>query len=350
MAQLKETELKKQIKEKTFAPLYFLYGEEKYLIGHYTETIVNKVLGKDYNDFNFQTFDGGKASVDEIADAVQALPLFAERKCVLVKDLNVEVLNAGELSKLYQLFDELSETTVLIISQSTLDIDMKRSAKWKKFIGAAEKYGVVALLEKRGEMALEKQLVQWAEKRGCNLTQINAGKIIQLCGDDLLTLSNELEKLCAYAEDREITEEDINLLVTQNLETTVFVLGNALMAGNYDKAYQQLDLLFYQKEEPVAVLAVLSSNYVNLYRAKTALESGEKTSVLGKDFDYKGREFLIRNAERDCKRVSVQQLRKSLFLLTQADLALKSGRSEPRTVLEELIAKMMLLTREEFTN
>lgn len=347
MAQLKESELKKQIKEKAFVPLYFLYGEEKYLISHYTEAIVNKVLGKSYSDFNFQAFDGGKASIDEIADAAQALPLFAEHKCVLVKDLNVEALNAGELAKLYQLLEELSETTVLIISQSTLEIDAKRSAKWKKFIAAAEKNGTVVLLEKRGEIALEKQLVQWAEKRGCGLTQINAGKIIQLCGDDLLTLSSELEKLCAYAVGREITMDDIDLLVTKNLETTVFVLGNALMAGNYDKAYQQLDLLFYQKEEPVAVLAVLSSNYVNLYRAKTALESGEKTSVLSKDFDYRGRDFLIRNAERDCKRASISQLRKSLFLLAQADLALKSGRSEPRTVLEELIGKMMLLAREE---
>ena len=46
---------------------------------------------------------------------------------------------------------------------------------------------------------------------------------------------------------REITKDDIDLLVTKNLETTVFVVGSALMAGNYDKAYQQLDLLFYQK-------------------------------------------------------------------------------------------------------
>lgn len=347
MAQLKETDLKKQIKEKAFVPLYFLYGEEKYLIEHYAAALVGKVLGKNYSDFNFQSFDGGKVTVDEIADAVQALPMFAERKCVLVKDLNVEALSAGELNKLYQLLEELSETTVLVLSQPTLEIDVKKSAKWKKFIAVAEKAGAVAVLEKRGEMALEKQLVQWAEKRGCGLTQINAGKIIQLCGDDLLTLNNELEKLCAYASEREITQEDIELLVTKNLETTVFVLGNALMAGNYDRAYQQLDLLFYQKEEPVAVLAVLSSNYVNLYRAKAALESGEKTSVLSKDFDYRGRDFLIRNAERDCKRISIGRLRKSLFLLAQADLALKSGRSDPRTVLEELIAKMMLLVQEE---
>ena len=122
MAQLKESELKKQIKEKAFVPLYFLYGEEKYLISHYTEAIVNKVLGKSYSDFNFQAFDGGKASIDEIADAAQALPLFAERKCVLVKDLNVEALNAGELAKLYQLLKQVIESLRKVNRQKGIEI------------------------------------------------------------------------------------------------------------------------------------------------------------------------------------------------------------------------------------
>ena len=50
MAQLKESELKKQIKEKAFVPLYFLYGEEKYLISHYTEAIVNKAVSYTHLD------------------------------------------------------------------------------------------------------------------------------------------------------------------------------------------------------------------------------------------------------------------------------------------------------------
>ena len=171
---------------------------------------------------------------------LRALPLFAERKCVLVKDLNVEALNAGELAKLYQLLEELSETTVLIISQSTLEIDAKKIREMEEVYCDSGKKWNGGPIGKRGEIALEKQLVQWAEKRGRGLTQINAGKIIQLCGDDLLTLSAELEKLCAYAVGREITKDDIDLLVTKKSGNYSFVLGAALMAGNYDKAYQQL--------------------------------------------------------------------------------------------------------------
>ncbi|MCI9272704.1 MAG: DNA polymerase III subunit delta [Clostridiales bacterium] len=343
MPLLKEADLKKQIREKKFDRLYFLYGQEKYLIKHYTQLLTQKALGKGYSDFNFQTFPNGTSDIDAIAEAVEALPMMAERKCVVVYDLNVESLSAAGLKKLYELLEDLPDSTVLVIAQTTLEMDVKKSAKWKKFLAAAQKAGTTVELTKRGAAALEKQLISWAEKRGNGLSAFNAGRILQLCGDDLLILSNEMEKLCAYAKDREITLEDIQSVVTQNLETTVFVLSKALMAGDFDKAYQQLDLLFYQREEPVAVLAVLSSAYVDLYRVKAALESGEDPGNLSQSFDYKGKEFRLRNAQRDGKRLSMDTLRRSLRLLLEADVKLKSSRVDNRVILEQMIAQLKLV-------
>ena len=342
MTQIKETDLKKQIREKTFDRLYVLYGEEKYLIKHYTTQMVQKILGKGYSDFNFQSFPSGISDVDSIADAVEALPMLADRKCVVVHDLNVETLPASGLKKLYELLEDLPETTVLIVSQSTLEMDVKKSAKWKKFLAAAQKAGCVAELCKRDTPTLEKQLVGWAEKRGNTLSRADAGWMIQLCGEDLLVLSQEMEKLCAFAQGREITRQDIDQVVTQNLETTVFVLSKALVAGRYDQAYRQLDLLLYQKEEPVMILAVLSSAYVDLYRVKVALESGVAPFQLSQSFPYKGKEFRLRNAERDVRNMSMEQLRQSLRLILEADIRLKSSRVDNRVILEELIAQLRL--------
>ena len=57
----------------------------------------------------------------------------AERKCVTVSDLNVEAMNTAELDKLYELLDTIPETTVLILYLPTLEIDPKKSAKWRTF-------------------------------------------------------------------------------------------------------------------------------------------------------------------------------------------------------------------------
>lgn len=344
MPLIKESDLKKQIKAKQFGKLFFLFGEEKYLVKFYTEQLAEKIMGKSPSDFNLQVFHGADSTVDEIAEAVEALPVLAEKKCVVVNDLDVEALNAQSISKLNELVSDLPDTSVLLISLPTLSIEVKKSAKWKNFISLAQKLGIVAELEKRETSVLEKQISDSASKRGCVLSLINAGHVIQLCGDDLLTLNNELEKLCAYAAGREITRQDIETVVTKNLETTVFLLAKALLAREYDNVYRQLDQLFYQREEPVAVLAVLSSAYVDMYRVKAILESGEQAAGLTKNFDYKNKEFRIRNAERDCRRISIEVLRESINILLETDIRLKSSRMDKHIIMEEMVAKLLLVS------
>ena len=79
MPEITETELKKQIERGTFGNLYLLHGEEKYLLKLYANRLIDKACGSSFQDFNLQKMDGGSTSIDEIADAVEALPLLAER-------------------------------------------------------------------------------------------------------------------------------------------------------------------------------------------------------------------------------------------------------------------------------
>lgn len=343
MPQKTEAELKKSIKEGGLERLYFLYGEEKYLVRHYTALLVQKALGKHPSDFNYQSFHASDCSVDELAAAVEALPVFAERKCVRLLDLDAESLTAAELAKWKELLSDLPETTVLVISESTLDFDLKRSSKWKNMLGLLQQAGVTVECANRSGAALEKQLADWAAERGSALSRENAAYLRELCGEDLLTLRNELEKLCAFSDGNEITREMIDRVAVGTLETNVFQLSKALLAGQRSKAFEQLDLLFYQREEPVAVLAVLSSGYLDLYRVKAALESGKNPQELSALFDYRGKEFRLRNAERDGRRLSAATLREMLFAIRQTDYSLKSARTDRRVLMEELLTKLLSL-------
>ena len=162
-----------------------------------------------------------------------------------------------------------------------------------------------------------------------------------------MTLQNELDKLCAFVEHGEITAEHIEMLTTKNLEAKVFKLADFVASGNSDQAYKQLDLLFYQREEPIAVLAVLSGAYVDMYRVRVAIESGEQSSVLEKYFDYGKKAFRLKNAERDGKRLTTTALRKSLDAIVDTDYRMKSTRADKRVLMETLISKLLLLSREQ---
>lgn len=350
MPEITETELKKQIEKSDFARLYFLFGEEKYLVEHYAQKLMEKVGSEGLRDFNLQKFDGGDTGIDQIAAAVEALPVMAERKCVAVANLDMNAMRGAETGKLYELLSDLPDSCVFVIYNLSFDFDERRDKSWKQFLAQANKVGVTVPIRQRTQAQLEKLLVAGAAKRGCELSKPNANRILNLCGTSMQTALSELEKICAFAGSGEITAQMVDMLTVKNLEARVFDLSKAILAGNSDKAYTILDQLFYQNEEPVAILSVLSGAYLDLYRVKVAIQSGYFATEPAKYFDYARKEFRLTNAERDLARYSTQMLRECLSALLNTDIALKSARGDRRIAMEKLIAQLIWITEKEKMN
>ena len=99
--------------------------------------------------------------------------------------------------------------------------------------------------------------------------------------------------------------------------------------------------LFEQKEDPIGIVAVLSSEYIDLYRAKIYTVKNENPMDLKDVFDYKNKEFRIKNAVQKSKNISLENIIKSLDYLSEADLKLKSTTINPKLVIEELVIKLI---------
>lgn len=344
-----ESDVKKHLAGEPLRPLYLVAGEEKYLVKRTAARLIKAAGGKSFPEFNLNEFPS-TAAVDAVADAATALPFFAEHKCVSVSDWNIEEMNATELNKLYELLGGLSETTSLILWYPTLEFDGKKSAKWKKLLKECEKVGAVVWCERRSQSELTRLIAREAEKAGVVLSPRNAQRVLEYAGADVTRLLTEMEKLCAFAlgsageQSPEITAQMIETLVPKTTETTVFLMANALVAGDFEKAYSLLDVLLNQGEEPIAILGALSSSFIDMCRVRAALESGLQASGAAAYGEYKGKEFRLRNAERSVRGVRAGQLHQCLQLLLEADLALKSSRAGGRLILEELIAKLALVT------
>lgn len=343
MPELTEKEWKSRLSAGTLDRVYVLYGEEKFLVRKAALQIADKAAGTVLPEFNKNEFTNDTA-IDTIADAVEALPVMAEHKCVLVSDYNIEEKDQTEQDKLSELLSDLPDSTSLVFWYPTLGFDGKK-AKWKKFLKEAEKTGCTLCCGRRETGDLKKLLMKEAEKAGCVLSGELAGLVVEYAGQDMVLLQNELKKLCAFAGSGEITRDMVEALVSKTTETTVFLMANALIAGNHEKAYRLMDTLFYQNEEPVAILGALSSSYVDMYRVRAALQSGLSSTAPTEYGEYKGREFRLRNAERNAKGLDTPQLQKSLEALLEADLKLKGSKLPARIVMDEVIAKLLLVSR-----
>lgn len=344
MSRISESELKKQIKSRQFSPIYVIYGTEQMFVRRYSEQLADAVTGKNPSDFNFHKFSGD-INLDDFAASLQIVPFMSEYNCVFISDIFFDNMDADSLARFKEITDKTVDTTVLIISMPTY-VPSKNITAFKSLIKSAEKNGSVCEFNKLNQSMLERYIAKWANENGKMISHVNAAKLISYCGDDLNFLKNELAKICAYAKGEEVTVQDIEKLATQNLETKIFALSDAVLNGNGDKAFNTLDLLFYQREEPVMMLYVLSASYVDAYRIRVADECGVLKDKVAIDFKYKNRAFTLKKAREATAKVSTEALRKSLDLLVEADIKFKSSSVNSRLCMEQLIAQLLLVAKE----
>ena len=344
MAKLTEAELKKQIKNKDFSPVYILYGSEQMFVKRYSQMLIEAVAGKNPNEFSLHSFNGD-IDIQEFSASMQMIPFMSEYNCVVVTDLYFDNMDKAYLDQFSEIALSATDNTVLIISMPTYT-PSKNASAFKSLIKKVEKKGSVCEFEKLNQSMLERYVAKWANENGKMISHLNASKIISYCGTDLNLLKNEVNKISAYAKGEEITLDDIEKLVTVSLETKIFALSDAVLNGNGQKAYTTLDLLFYQREEPIMMLYVLTTSYIDAYRMRVADECGVLKDDVAKDFNYKNRAFTLQNARKATAKVSTEALRKSLDILLEADEAMKTSSVNTRLYMEQLIARLLLTAKE----
>ncbi|MFY9197891.1 MAG: DNA polymerase III subunit delta [Acutalibacteraceae bacterium] len=336
---LNEQGLRKNISSGSFLPVYLIIGDESFLKQHYANQIAKKVVPKGLEAFNFHYLSEENANADEIASCVESLPMMCEQTCVLVHDYDFDSANDTEKNKIIELLSDLPDTCVLVFWMDNKGFSTKK-ANSKEIQKLIEKNGAVAEIKKRSSNDLVALVLSGAKKRGCEMTRKNANYFISLVGNDMNTLLNELDKLCAYSKG-DITKKEIDAVAIKTLEATAFQMVDALLAKSFDNAFELLDILLTQKTEPVMICGALISAYVDMYRAKVVLESGNNISVLKGAFgtQYKS-DFRLRNASSRSRKMSKSQLRECLEYLSVADVKLKKTNEDNRVVFEQLMIKL----------
>ncbi|MBQ1388425.1 MAG: DNA polymerase III subunit delta [Clostridia bacterium] len=350
MPNIGEADFKKILSRGDFGTLYYLCGDEKLLVSHYTEKLIAKTAGKKPDEFNYHEFTG-VINVDEFEAAAQMIPFTADYNVVVVKDLDMTALKPNEASKLLDTVSHVAGDTIIIFTFPTKPDKNENGkasggAKDAKLKELVQKKGTVVEYKKLTAAAVKTKLSAWASKRGVVLSPKSADMLIEYVGVDLNRLRMELSKLCSYCGDNgEITEDIVDMLVTRDLESRIYDLSNAVINNKAAQAFRVLDTLLYNREDELRIMAALASSYVNIYRVRMAIKSGARTAELKKWFKYSDAQ--LRYAERDSRASTTAALRRSINAIAETDIAMKSTRTSKRLLLEILIQKLLMISSEE---
>lgn len=327
-------ELKRQIKEKNLKPLYLFYGEESYLKELYIARIVAQIPDGGMPEFNHIRLEGSDVQFSEYDDAWESFPMMTDRKLILIKDSGIFKLRKGkddihstDESKEFWLekLKRISDDTVVIFDESAVD---KRSALFK----AVSKAGVAV------EFAYlsEADLVTWVIKQCLDakkrISKDNALYLVTRCDPGINNIKNELDKLLNYC-DEEIYKSDIDRVAAKSLQVITFELSDAIMAGKTEKALSVLSDLKTVKENAFTILYLLFSNFDKMYHTK--LMAGASRNEVASEIG--AAPFIAGKYIESARGFSEAALEKMVMRVSEIDLAVKEGRTDDWTALEQYV-------------
>ncbi|MCQ2464729.1 MAG: DNA polymerase III subunit delta [Oscillospiraceae bacterium] len=344
MGQITPAEFEKEIKSAVLKNIYYIYGRDSGRVSAFSELVRKKYLGKNYSSADYTKFEGKNFSISEFADTAEVYPMFTEYNFIEINDFNADDFSADELKVFTGVTENIPPQTVILISVTGFDVKGGKKApgaKNKKIIDACAKAGTVTEADLRKPAEMTAYITGLAAEYGSSVSKENAEKLAAVCLGDTLRVDNEVHKLASFAGGGEITGQMIDEMVSAGIDTTAFALASAVTSFNSAASLKILDDLFLQRTEAVMILSALSSAFMDLYRAGTAIASGESEAAVAADFGYRGREFVVRNSFRDARKTTVVHLRKCLRILEDADLECKSTRLDQKIIIEKAIVQML---------
>lgn len=340
-----ENDLAKSIRAGEISSLYYFYGKDVSTLEAYTKKLISRLVKKDEQTMNLHSFEGKTLDLSDFADVCDALPMLSERVCVTINDLNAETLNASDMEFLQKILSDIPETTTVVIYATGIDVQNGKkmlSGKNKKLCDLAGKIGFACEFSYKTPSELVKVITDNVIKQGSTISKKSAEYLATQCLCNLMLIKNEIDKLCDYSAGKEITNETIDLLVSKQLDSNAFALAKATSQFNGKRAMSLLDELYSQQVDSIPILSAISMAFVDLYRARLAINAGASQSQVKQDFSYKGREFVVANAFRDAGGFSAERLRKCIKILADTDIALKSSKTASRLLVEQAITSMLI--------
>lgn len=343
MALIYESDLKKQIREKNMSNCYLFYGSEDYLKQFYAEKICKTFVTEGSEAFSLRKYDGKENTLDDVLEGAESISFMSEYCVVIARDFPLDTLASDEKDKLVSFLENQPDTSITVFWMDSIEVQPKNS-KWDWVVSNFTKYATAVNFEKPAGRNLLKLLCAYASKQGCAMSENTAAYLVELAGDSLNVLFNEIQKAVNFAgQGNEITNDCIDSVAVRSLEAKIFDLSKLILNGNPQGALELLHILMMQKTEALDILGVILTSFVDIYRVKTAVSGGENSMYPAKIFNYKNKEFRLRNAERFAKKISVEQIRECFDCFAESDFALKSTAQSPEMILEKLIVKISLI-------
>lgn len=329
-------ELKAAIRSKEPRNLYFFHGEETFLLRHYLGQLHKIILDELTESFNYHRFNNENFDIISFADAVENLPMMAERTLVQVEDIDLFKLPEDSRNKVMDVLGDIPDYCTVVFVYET--VEFKPDKRLKKLWEVMSRGEIVEFAKQS-----QRDLVSWITRhfgaRGKRITPELCVYLIEITDGTMTALGSEIQKIASFSGADHICKADIDAVTEPVLDAVVFRMTDQLGAGEYGEALLTLQKLIKMQQEPLVILGAVGGHFRRLGTARTLTDQGKNYSELMKICDIRS-DYPAKKAMDSCRRFSPAFYAKAAQLILETDYQIKTSFDDPVRLLEMLILQL----------
>jgi len=338
------------------APAYLFLGQEGYGRKICRSALVDRVLSPESRTDGLSHIDLESCTLTEALDDARSLSLFSSERLLWIASPELalprrmtasddeEGVGGGQSagSQLSEYLKAPCPGTVVVFDCSRYDFtgdDRAKLERVQKFYAAVPVTVEFRHYTPESSRYLAQQL---GREHNLKLGNTELAILLDAVGGDANRLAGEIEKLALYVgTGRPVTSEDLEALVPNAAQSTIFNLVNALGKRDRTGALRSVDLLIREGEYLPLALTFLSTQFRLALAAK---EGRISSSQQAQNFFQKlGVRMWRERAEQvmvTANAFTKERLGKAIELIYGTDRNFRDGYKDDRVVMESLIFAM----------
>lgn len=316
------------IKSGSYHSSYLLFGEEAYLVNQYTGKLIDAVSSRE-DSMNFRIYEGSGIDENELIDLAETMPFFADHRLIVVENSGF-FKSAPE--KLPDYLSSVPESTIFLFQEREVD---KRGKMYK----AVAKHGHAAEMKKQKTSDLSKWILGKLHREKKQITREALDLFLEKCGNDMYTLSNELDKLVAYCgAENGITERMVEEITCTQLEDRIFQMVDALLRKDRTRVFRCYDDLAARKEPVGRIIYNIGSQYLSLLKTKQLRLDGYDSDKIAQLLEISPKAAYAKS--RTVSTLKLSDLKSGMEKCVELEEAFKTGKMNDRMALESLLMEL----------
>ncbi len=307
--------------------IIFLYGPDTYRSRQKLAEIIKNYKKIHKSGLNLKYFNTEEISFENLEDDIKQISMFKEKKLLVL-------VNAFSNSEFKEKFlkkkDVFSKSENIIIFYEEGEVSKKDSLF--AFLKKNSKSQEFNLLDNT-------RLKYWVrnefKKRNVNIEEDALEKLILFVHNNLWQMVNEIDKLINFTNGKPVRMRDVELLVTPMIETDIFKTINAIATRDKEKALGLINRHLEKGDSPFYLFSMINYQFRNLLIIKDLYERRLSPFTLTKLHP-----FVIKKSSILARKFNTFELKNIYQKIFRIDLNIKTGKIEPETALDLLIAEI----------